>query len=54
MFEIGDSVVMKSNDKIGGFLVGKIVDWYFDEGNVWVVDFDGTLTDCYDSILSPL
>lgn len=46
MFEIGDKV------NVGG-ASGQIVGWYFDEGNVWVVDLCGTLIDFCESELSP-
>jgi ribosomal protein L16 Arg81 hydroxylase len=35
MYEIGDRVV------VSGSVVGKIVDWHFDEGNVWTVQLPG-------------
>jgi hypothetical protein len=40
-FEIGNSVV------VNGFH-GIIVKWYFDEGNVWLVNFNGKLLECCD------
>lgn len=47
MFEIGDSVVVNG-------LRGIIVNWLFDEGNVWVVKVEGHGTlDCYDCELTP-
>lgn len=39
MYEIGDKV------RLGG-ITGKIVDWYFDEGDVWVVDLAGVRCEC--------
>jgi hypothetical protein len=39
MFEIGDKVRM-------GGISGKIVGWYFDEGDVWVVDLAGVRCEC--------
>jgi hypothetical protein len=49
MFEIGDSVVIVSFNKP---IVGKIVGWNFDEGNVWSVRSEGgNLYDCCDSEL---
>lgn len=39
MYEIGDKV------RLGG-ITGKIVDWYFDEGDVWVVDLSGVQCEC--------
>ncbi len=46
MFEIGDRVRV-------GAMVGRIVNWYFDEGNVWIVSLDGDAIECCDSMLSP-
>lgn len=47
MFEIGDKVILTDFDKP---ILGKIVNWYFDEGNVWIVTTDGGNTwDCCDS-----
>jgi hypothetical protein len=39
MFEIGDSVRM-------GGITGKIVGWFFDEGDIWVVDLAGVRCEC--------
>jgi hypothetical protein len=39
MFKIGDKV------RLGG-ITGKIVDWYFDEGDVWIVDLAGVRCEC--------
>jgi hypothetical protein len=39
MFEIGDSVRM-------GGITGKIVNWFFDEGDVWVVNLGGVICEC--------
>lgn len=39
MYEVGDSV------RLGG-ITGKIVRWYFDEGDVWVVDLAGVMVEC--------
>lgn len=51
MFEIGDRVMLKGFDKP---ICGKIVGWYYDEGNVWVVTTDGGNThDCADDDLEP-
>jgi hypothetical protein len=36
MFEVGDRVTMNGSD-----VRGVIVDFYYDEGNVWVVEVDG-------------
>jgi len=47
MYEIGDKVVVNGS-------VGKIVSYYYDEGNVWVVRTEGgNLWDCADHELSP-
>ncbi len=46
MFEIGDKVMV-------GPMVGRIVNWYFDEGNVWIVALDGDTIECCDDMLSP-
>lgn len=40
-FSIGDKV------KVNG-IVGEIVLWHFDEGNVWHVDLDGEVFECYE------
>jgi len=37
--EIGNIV------RLGG-IRGKIVSWYFDEGDVWVVDLAGVMCEC--------
>jgi hypothetical protein len=51
MYEIGDSVMLKGFEKQ---IVGKIVSYYYDEGNVWVVRTEGgNLHDCADHELSP-
>jgi len=39
MYEIGDSVRM-------GGITGKIVNWFFDEGDVWVVNLGGVICEC--------
>jgi hypothetical protein len=39
MYEIGDSVRM-------GGITGKIVNWFFDEGDVWVVNLAGVICEC--------
>ena len=51
MFQIGDKVMVNS---FSTPKVGVIVNWYYDEGNVWVVKVEGhgTLDFC-DSELSP-
>ena len=49
MFEIGDKVVIQT---LKPAMVGKIVLWYYDEGNVWVVECDGWRFDCCESELS--
>ena len=50
MFEIGDKVTIKT---MNPQKVGEIVLWYFDEGNVWVVECDGETWDCGDHELAP-
>lgn len=51
MFEIGDSIVVNSYTTPK---VGKIVNWYYDDGNVWIVNIPGhATTECSDSELSP-
>jgi hypothetical protein len=42
MFSIGDSVRM-------GGITGKIVNWFFDEGDVWVVNLGGVICECSTS-----
>ena len=52
MFEIGDSVMLKGFEKK---IVGKIVSYHYDEGNVWVVRTEnGNLWDCCDNELDIL
>ena len=41
MFSVGDKV------KVNG-MVGEIVLWHFDEGDVWHVDLDGEVFECYN------
>lgn len=49
MFEIGDVVWITSFDSP---IRGKIIEYHYDEGNVWVVRTDGgNLHDCCDSEL---
>ena len=51
MFEIGDNVVLKGFEKK---IVGRIVSYSYDEGNVWVVRTEGgNLWDCSDDEISP-
>jgi hypothetical protein len=50
MFEIGDNVNVNS---FGHPRQGVIVDWHFDEGNVWIVEINGAKFECSDSELSP-
>lgn len=47
MFEIGDKVMVDG-------IVGRIVNWYFDEGNVWIVAFGNDTIECGDHDLSPI
>jgi len=52
MYEIGDNVVLKGFEKK---IVGKIVSYHYDEGNVWVVRTEGgNLWDCCDNELDIL
>jgi hypothetical protein len=51
MFEVGDNVVVD-----GDGVRGVIVDFYYDEGNVWVVEVDGhpgVELECADDELTP-
>jgi hypothetical protein len=51
MYEIGDSVMLKGFEKK---IVGKIVSYSYDEGNVWVVRTEGgNVWDCSDDEISP-
>ncbi len=51
MFEVGDRVVLSGFDRP---IHGTIVNWEYDEGNVWIVVTDGGNThDCYDDELTP-
>jgi hypothetical protein len=51
MFEISDSVMLKGFEKK---IVGKIVSYSYDEGNVWVVRTEGgNVWDCGDDEISP-
>ena len=52
MFHIGDKVIVTSFNTPQN---GVIVDWYYDEGDVWVVKIEshGTI-DCCNSELSPV
>ena len=46
MFEIGDKVVVAG-------MVGRIVNWEYDEGNVWIVVVNGITMECADCELTP-
>lgn len=52
MFEVGDKVMVNS------YMTpkeGVIVEWFYDEGNVWVVDVKGHgKIHCCDSDLTPI
>lgn len=51
MFEVGDKVVLSGFDKP---IMGTIVSYSYDEGNVWIVRTDGgNFWDCCDHELSP-
>lgn len=43
-FALGDKVKVEGK-------VGEIILWRFDEGNVWEVEIDGEVYDCYDEDL---
>ena len=50
MFEVGDSVMINSFDQP---IRGTIVNWEYDEGNVWIVVTNGGNThECYDDELT--
>jgi hypothetical protein len=52
MYEVGDNVLLKGFEKQ---IVGKIVSYHYDEGNVWVVRTEGgNLWDCGDHEISPV
>jgi hypothetical protein len=52
MFELGDKVKVKTTNPQ---MVGTIVLWHFDEGNVWTVELsDGRHEDFGDHDLSPV
>lgn len=51
MFEIGDAVIVNSFSTPKR---GVVVNWFFDEGNVWIVKVEGHGTlEFSDSELSP-
>lgn len=50
MFEVGDKVIVNSFSQPK---VGVVVLWYFDEGNVWVVEVEGARFECCDDELAP-
>lgn len=41
MFALGDKVMVNG-------VVGEIVLWHFDEGDVWHVELDGQVYECYN------
>lgn len=41
MFDLGDRVKVRGN-------VGKIIGWHFDEGDVWHVQIDDEVYECYN------
>jgi preprotein translocase subunit YajC len=48
MFEVGDEVM------VAGGIQGTIMDFYYDEGNIWVVDIGmGNEIECGDDELTP-
>jgi len=57
MYEVGDKVTIDPKDSVfKGLMTGVVVDWYYDDGNVWVIkmDEDGRIADYYDGNLSPI
>ena len=48
MYEIGDKVMINS---FSTPKTGVIILWYYDEGNVWVVEVEGARFECCDSEL---
>lgn len=50
MYEIGDHVNVNS---FGYPRQGVVVDWYFDEGDVWIVAISGAKFECSSNELSP-
>lgn len=55
MFEIGDRVtIINLHDAQGKAICGRILSYYYDEGNVWEVLTDGgNRCDCCDDDLIP-
>lgn len=52
MFHVGDMIEILGLEKV---TVGRIVGWYYDEGNVWEVRTNGgNLWECCDDELSPV
>ena len=43
-FAIGDRVKVEGK-------IGQIVRWHFDEGDIWHVDIDGQVYECYNEEL---
>jgi hypothetical protein len=51
MYELGDKVKIKTTNPQ---MVGEVVLWHYDEGNVWTVELsDGRWEDFEDHDLSP-
>ena len=50
-FKIGDMVMFRS--AIGDPMVGRIVGWEFDEGDVWAVDYCGKIFYRWNCELTP-
>ena len=51
MYEIGDHVNVNC---FGHPRRGVVVGWYFDEGNVWIIQINGAKFEFLDSELSPV
>ena len=43
-FSLGDKVMVEGK-------IGEIILWRFDEGDVWEVEIDGQMYDCYNEEL---
>jgi|688.fasta_scaffold43944_11 hypothetical protein len=52
MFELGDKVRLVVDGKAGD--IGEVVLWYYDEGNVWVVDFGAFEMLCNDVMIKAI
>lgn len=55
MFEVGDRVMVNCFMTLMTPKEGKIMGWFYDEGNVWMVYVKGSGTiHCCDSELTPI